>query len=301
MWLDDYFEQFLNCLRAVKAASPHTTESYCRDLLQFASYLESEKIKTFEGLNHLVFRGYLAFLQKRGLKRASIARKLSTLRSFFKFLCREQILNVNPVKDVLTPKQENRLPKFLFPEQMNGLLEAPGREKRLSIRDLALIDVLYGCGLRVSELVGLNLESMDSSLGCLRIFGKGRKERLVPIGDLTLKSLYVYLRKERPFLLKGSPRPEEEKAVFLNYRGTRLSARSVRRILERLRILAGINEHISPHTLRHTFATHLLNNGADLRVVQELLGHAHISTTQIYTHVTREKLKNVYDKAHPRA
>ena len=301
MWLDPYLENFLTHLQAVKNVSSHTLESYGLDLQQFTAFVEKEKITNFSQMDHLFFRSYLAHLQRENYKRSSIARKLSALRTFFKFLCREEILDYNPLKDLKTPKKEKRLPRFLFPAQMEHLLEAPSKETRLAFRDLAIVDVLYSCGLRVSELVGLNLESLDLARGYIRIFGKGRKERIVPVGSLAVKSLNYYLSKERPVLLKANPQADTEKAVFLNYRGSRLSARSVRRIIGRLQKLAGLAEHISPHTLRHTFATHLLNNGADLRVVQELLGHVNISTTQIYTHVTKEKLKVVYKKAHPRA
>lgn len=220
-----------------------------------------------------------------------MARKLAALRSFFKFLCKDGYLVQNPVQRISTPKLGRKLPEFLYFEQMEKLLQTPDCTTVLGARDQVILELLYGSGLRVSELATLNREDVDSDQMLLRIKGKGKKERLVPITKYAFEAIQAYL----------SMRENSQKALLLNYQGSRLSVRSIRRILNNLANQAGLPLHIHPHMLRHSFATHLLDGGADLRSVQELLGHAKLSSTQIYTHLTRERLREVYDETHPRA
>lgn len=305
--MHSHIDHFMAYLRVEKNASPRTLENYLRDLWQFTDFLEKELKLSGTTLvpqliDHLQVRRYLSHLQQEGLARTSIARKLAALRSFFKFLCREEILEGNPLGSVSTPKLEKRLPHFLYQQDLEKLLNEPNQTPQ-GLRDAAILETLYGSGIRVSELVGLNLGDMDLSVNYLRVMGKGSKERIVPIGSFAVKALELYLAKGRPALgANGSCQQNGTiEPLFLNPKGKRLSDRSVRNIIYKYTGQAGIKEHASPHTLRHSFATHLLDAGADLRSVQELLGHVKMSTTQIYTHVTKERLKNTYQKAHPRA
>ncbi len=276
--------------------SEHTIKAYQSDLGQFFQFAAhelgvKEEALTFKSIDIYVVRSYLGFLADHGLMRRSIARKLAALRSFFKFLCREKEIEVNPVQRVATPKMGRKLPDFLYVEQMDRLLSISDCTKLLGLRDQVLLELLYGSGLRVSELVGLNRQDVDMDNGLMKVRGKGNKERIVPLTNPALRALKEYLRQ----------RNDEDTSLLLNYQGTRLSDRSVRRILDKIMRKAGLDQHIHPHMLRHSFATHLLDGGADLRSVQELLGHEKLSSTQIYTHLTREHLKEVYMHAHPRA
>jgi len=243
-------------------------------------------------------RAFLSFLHEREYSKATAARKLATLRSFYKFCLRRNYITANPVVTIRTPKQEKRLPKFLDIEQIKKLLNTPDDSTLLGARDRAMLETLYSTGVRVSELVALNLTDVDMPGECLRIRGKGRKERVAPIGPTALAAIrrYMELRAGDPRSTTFNPEP-----LFVNKHGQRLSTRSVRRKLDKYLTMCGLDPSISPHTLRHTFATHMLNNGADLRSVQELLGHQSISTTQVYTHVTTSKMKKDYDESHPRA
>jgi integrase/recombinase XerC len=246
----------------------------------------------------VVIREFLNYLYGQNYTKSTTARKLATLRSFYKFIIRRGLLSVNPLTTIRTPKQEKRLPKCLDLEQVQKLMDAPGDADILSARDKAMLEVLYSSGIRVSELVELEIGDMDLTEGVLRVRGKGRKERLTPIGSQAIKAMQRYF--ELRSIDTRSQGPHAAK-VFLNKHGEPLSTRSVRRKLDKYLITAGLDPGISPHTLRHSFATHLLNNGADLRSVQELLGHQSLSTTQIYTHLTTSRMKEVYDHAHPRA
>jgi len=230
-------------------------------------------------------------LRSKEYDKRTIARKLSTLRSFFKFLYKEGYLKYNPMSTVSTPKISKKLPKFLDVASVIKLIESPDKKDAHALRDRAIMEVLYTSGMRVSELVGLNTEDLDLIGGVAKVMGKGKRERMCPIGDKAARAVREYLQK----------RPQKNKALFLNSSGTRLRDRSVRRIIDKHIKRISLKEKISPHTLRHSFATHLLDRGADLRSVQELLGHRNLSTTQIYTHITPERLKAVYDKTHPRA
>lgn len=287
-------------LQVEKGASPHTLKSYAEDLDGFSDFLRrsgtGDSVRSLRGVDHRILRGYLSELQKGGYARRSIARKLSALRSFFKYLCRENILEKTPMTGVSTPKLEKKLPEFLYLDEVELLLQMPDRSDPLGIRDVAILETLYATGARVSELVGLDLTDVDYSDGDLRVMGKGAKQRWIPVGSMAIAALGEYLDRARPLLARRA-----SASLFLNKNGGRLTDRGVRYILSRYVRKAALVRHVSPHTIRHSFATHLLNNGADLRSVQELLGHVNLSTTQIYTHVTKERLKNEYQKAHPRA
>lgn len=295
-------DEFMVYLQIEKNASVKTMESYQRDLFQLVNFLANEisvpeeKISP-DKINHLNIRKYLSLLQKRQLARTSIARKLAAFRTFFRFLCREEIIDSNPLKAIATPKIEKKLPHFLYQDDITKLVEIPSNKEPFGIRDKAILETLYSSGIRVSELVNLDLDNMDLGIGYLRVMGKGSKERVVPLGSFAIEAINHYLAKGRPNLIKD----KTEHAVFLNKYGQRLTSRGIRYMINKYVEELAINQKVSPHTLRHSFATHLLDNGADLRSVQELLGHVTMSTTQIYTHVTKERLKNVYKNTHPRA
>ena len=276
--------------------SDHTVTAYQSDLGQFFRFAALEldqepEVLTVDLIDVYIVRSFLGVLAEHGLSRKSMARKLATLRSFFKFLCRENILQINPVQRVASPKLGRKLPHFLYLDQVETLLRAPDSANLLGARDQVIIELLYGSGLRVSELVGLNRENIDISSKLIRVLGKGNKERVVPVTNYAILAIELYL----------GMRVDCDKSLLLNYQGTRLSDRSVRRILDKLVAKMSLEQHVNPHMLRHSFATHLLDGGADLRSVQELLGHEKLSSTQIYTHLTRERLKEVYDQSHPRA
>jgi integrase/recombinase XerC len=298
--LENLTDEFLIYLRISKNYSLNTLESYGLDLRQFSTFFDKESV-SIEQVDHLFIRRYLAKLKEEQLARRSIARKISCLRSFFKFLCRQGYLTNNPIFGVSTPKQEKRLPEFLYPEELDNLLKLPDLTRVLGIRDQAILEVFYSSGLRLQELVGLTLVDLDLDGGYLRVYGKGAKERLVPLGGCAKRALIKYLKEVRPQLISKENSSKQTMNVFLNYRGTRLSGRSIQRLMDKYLQQLALHRKISPHTLRHTFATHLLENGADLRVVQELLGHVDISSTQIYTHLTKERIRAVYLKSHPRA
>lgn len=290
--LDRYIQKFITYLEIEKNASPHTITNYQIDLKEFNSSL---KEKPLEKISHTDVRLFLARMKEKKLSKRSVARKMACLRSFFRFLCREGYIKSNPAAGLQTPKQEKRLPIFLDVDKVVKLIESPDIFDMYGKRDRAILETLYSSGLRVSELVGLNKENVDFISGVLKVFGKGKKERLAPIGDRALRAVRSYLEK------LGASKIKEKKAVFLNKSGRRMSDRAVRRVVEKYIRKTSLSEKISPHSLRHSFATHLLDRGADLRSVQELLGHANLSTTQIYTHVSTEHLKRVYEKTHPRA
>ena len=297
------FDDFLLTQRVERGASPHTLSAYSNDLLQFLRFLDDAHDGDFPHyteVTHLTVRGYLAGLSRGRYQRSSIARKLSALRSFYRFLYTHGLVEANPMRLVITPKQEKRLPEFLYREEVERLLNMPDGGTPLGLRDRAALEMLYSSGLRNSEIVGLQVSSIDFELGYVRVMGKGRKERIVPVGGPALDAVSEYLRSGYPELkARGQACPAG--TLFLTKGGNPLSARSLRRIVKGYARKAGIGRAVTPHTLRHTFATHLLEGGADLRAVQELLGHANVSTTQIYTHVTRRHLKRVYDRAHPRS
>ncbi len=297
--IENHVDEFLTHLRVNQNYSEHTLESYGLDLRQFIEFLTAKNYSDMEALNYLVFRSYLADLKANNLARTTIARKLSCLRSFFKFLCRQGYLAQNPLLSVATPKRERKLPEFLYLEELNQLLSLPDGNTPLGIRDQAILELFYSSGLRLQEVVNLQVANLDMSRGYVKVFGKGSKERIVPLGGAARRSIERYLNEVRPQLIAKNGK--ETKALFLNYQGTRLSGRSIQRLFSKYIKQLALDRKISPHTLRHTFATHLLENGADLRVVQELLGHVDLSSTQIYTHLTKERIRAVYLKSHPRA
>lgn len=293
----EYLQDYEGYLQIEKNASPNTITAYMKDIEDFAAFLNREGVIQVAKVEYITIRKYLAELNQRDYTRKTIARKLSSLRTFFKFLLRENYIEQNPFQLVSTPRVDKKLPVFMYTEEINELLNRPDETTPLGLRDRAIMDILYASGIRVSELVQLDLASVDFITEAALIRGKGKKERYVNLGKLSLESLADYLDKGRNLLTTDI----NNQALFLNRYGNRLTDRSVRRVIDKYVDQLALNKQISPHSFRHTFATHLLNAGADLRVVQELLGHANISTTQIYTHVTKEKLQSIYKDFHPRA
>jgi integrase/recombinase XerC len=292
--------QFLRYLQVERGASPHTLKGYREDLTAAAEYFADETGATPDpaSLTAVDLRGLLTGLHEAGFAKTSIARKLASLRSFYRFGQREGWVKTNPARALRNPRKGRTLPHFLTTEEIGKLLAAPAARTPMGLRDRAILETLYSAGLRVSELVGLNDGDVDMPQGIVRVRGKGRKERLAPLGSYALKALAAWLK-----VRKVAPRePAGRKApVFTNRFGTRLTTRSVGRLLEKYLAETGLDARTSPHTLRHSFATHLLDRGADVRSVQELLGHKSLVTTQIYTHVTTASLRAAYEKAHPRA
>lgn len=289
-----FVDKFINYLNVEKNSSAHTIINYKVDLKSFAQFVGDKEITA---IDHLLLRKFLAEMRARNYAKRTIARKLASLRSFFRFLYREGHIKTNPITAISTPKLDKKLPVVLDEGKVAKLLECASGDDVFGLRDKALLETIYSSGIRVSELVGLNINNVDLIGEVIKVLGKGSKERMVPIGGPAVSALRKYLDKRDEMDVKD----KAKNAVFLGKNGTRLWDRSVRRILNKYITLCSVAEHISPHSLRHSFATHLLDRGADLRSVQELLGHANLSTTQIYTHVTTERLKSVYDKAHPRA
>jgi len=297
--LTHLIDSYMQYLQVEKHASEHTLDHYFSDIEQFVDFMLDEGYTSFAEVSHIAIRTFVGRMARDRAK-TTIARKISALRSLYEFLLREGHVEKNPAKQLNLPKLEQRLPNFLYIEEAKRLMEAPDVSTPLGLRDKALLEILYASGVRVSECVGLDIADLDLSLGSALVLGKGRKERYVLFGTEALKALTRYLQEARPLLFRNGD-GQETSALFLNHRGSRLTDRSVRRIVDKYVLqVAGIQK-ISPHVLRHTFATHLLDHGADLRVIQELLGHSSLSTTQIYTHTTREQLERVYHKAHPRA
>jgi len=286
---------FLRHLDRERNASPHTVRAYGEDLEQFARHLRSELGR--EGrpkdVDHLLIRAFLARLHRQGLKSVSAARKLATLRTFFRYLCREGVLDRNPARSLLSPRLEKRVPTYLDERDVSLLVEMPG-EGLAAVRGRAILELLYATGIRCSELVGLDVGEIDRSGRMIRVLGKGRKERIVPFGSRAGAAIDAYL----PLRAQARPRTD---ALFVNAQGRRLSDRSIRLLVRQRTHAVALARRVSPHTLRHSFATHLLERGADLRAIQELLGHASLSTTQRYTHVNTRHLLEIYNKSHPRA
>lgn len=305
--MQEYIEQFEAHLKYERNVSPHTLRNYLSDLTQFYDHIAApdkdgnRRHVDVRQLDNLTIREYLATLYEQKRKKTSIARKLATLRTFFKFLCREEVLKLNPARLVASPRLEKKLPVTLTVDDVIRFIEAPEADTALGKRDRCILELLYGTGMRVSELCGLNLDDIDYDHQSIRVRGKGRKERIVPFGSKALETLETYLGVRGELLAEASADDRAAMAVFLNYQGTRISTRSVGRMVDKYLKICADMRNISPHSLRHSFATHLLNAGADLRAIQELLGHARLSTTQKYTHVSHERMMEVYDKAHPKA
>lgn len=283
--MKEYIEGFMKYLEVERGASPHTLRAYRKDLDEF--FRESGEESGIDAV-----RGFVASGIGKGLKKSTVGRRLASVRSFFKYLAREGVLSSNPARLVPAPKLPKALPKFLTVDEAFALVENPSGTGFIEARDRAVLELLYSSGLRVSELSGLDMEDLKLSEGLVKAKGKGKKERIVPVGKKAISALQAYM-VERSLLKKTGS------ALFTSSRGGRLSDRSVRRAVVKYSRLSGLSKKIGPHTLRHTFATHLLHGGADLRVIQELLGHASLSTTQKYTHLDIAKLMEVHDKAHP--
>lgn len=283
--------EFLRYLDLQRGASRHTLRGYATDLAEFRAFLFRERLGDLVDADARAIRAWLAWLHDRKLAKSSIARKLATVRSCLRYLARLGLVEFNAARQVRSPRLPKRLPSFLPKDESKGLLDALAERSEAGLRDHALLELLYATGLRVAECCGLDLDDVDRRRGAVRVMGKGGKERVVPAGDTALEALDAWL----------SVRGEGRGALFTNLRGGRLGTRSVHRIVKRRARAAGIDRRVTPHTLRHTFATHMLGEGADLRLIQELLGHSRLSTTQRYTHVSPEHLMKVYDSAHPRA
>lgn len=296
--MSPHVTDFLRYLEVSKASSPHTLKAYAQDLKALEAYLEPQGV-AIEAVTHLHLRGFLG-VQSVSLSAATRARRLAGLKSFYKFLTRRKVIAANPARRVKTPKLPQRLPRAVPVDEAFALMEAPDAEALLGLRDRAMLEVLYGSGLRVSELCGLSLTSLDLRSRVVRVLGKGNKERICPLSDPAVDALAEWLGRRGELLAKPAKR-QDPTALFLNFRGGRLTARSVERHLDRYVRQLALNRKLSPHALRHSFATHLLAGGADIRSIQELLGHASLSTTQRYTAVSFEQLQKVYDAAHPRA
>ncbi|MCF7869983.1 MAG: tyrosine recombinase XerC [Candidatus Omnitrophica bacterium] len=286
-----YIDKFLNYIEMEKNYSAHTCKNYRQDLEEFKKFIKSNEEVDIKEIDYFILRKFLSFLNKKKLNKRTISRKISTLKSFFKFLLRERILKNNPAASLIYPRLDKPLPKFLTEDQVEKILKLPDTNKLLGLRDKAILEFLYSTGARVSEMVSVKLDNLDLIGGVVKVTGKGRKERLLPLGEPAIESIREYL----------SSREDSRRALFLNKNNKPLGDRGVRSILSKYIKNAALFLDVSPHVFRHSFATHLLNHGADLRSVQELLGHSSISTTQIYTHVSLDSLKKMYQKAHPRA
>jgi len=305
--MQDYIDQFGEHLRYERQVSGHTLRNYLSDLQQFYDLIcppDSEGNRPYidiKQIDHLTIREYLGKLYEGQRKKSSVARKLAALRSFFKFLCKQKVLERNPAKLVSTPKLEKKLPRVLSLEDVVKFIETPDMKKDLGVRDRAMLELLYASGIRVSELVGLNLPDINFARRMIRVLGKGSKERYVPFGSKAKETLEAYLVVRERLLAECSEDKRDTKAVFFNYKGTRITTRSVGRMVDKYLKECAMAHDISPHSLRHSFASHMLSGGADLRAIQELLGHARLATTEIYTHVSIDQLVEVYNKTHPKA
>jgi len=295
--MHSWLENYSHYLSVEKGLARNTLESYRRDLQKFLKYLEKKKITAPQEIDRQAITDYLLTLKNEGRTPATISRNVASIRSFFNFLVQEGLLEDNPAQLVKAPRIEKKLPRVLTTKEIDQLLRQPRNDSHVGLRDKAMLELLYASGIRVSELVSLNVTDFSPEVGYLRCRGKGMKERIVPIGSVAVSYVQDYLRNCRQKMLKQN----EEKALFLNHHGRRLTRQGFWKILKRYARQSNISGEITPHTLRHSFATHLLENGADLRSVQEMLGHSDISTTQIYTQITRRKIREVYDKTHPRA
>lgn len=297
--MEDQIKDFIHFLVVERGLAKNTIISYERDLFAYRSYLnDKENIFSFNDVSRAQIIHFLGHIKHQGKSSKTIARHIASTRSFHQFLLREKVTNQDPTVHLETPKLERSLPKVLSPKEVDTLLAAPELSSIFGIRDKAMLEVLYATGIRVSELINLDLNDVHLTMGFVRCLGKGNKERIVPLGRPATEAIKNYLGGARKELLGKSKQTE---ALFLNHHGNRLTRQGFWKILKKLSREANITKDLTPHTLRHSFATHLLENGADLRAVQEMLGHADISTTQIYTHVTKARLKDVYNQFHPRA
>lgn len=297
--LKDSIEDYLHFIKVERQLSDNTLQSYKRDLVAYARHIHHEQqIMEFDKVMREHILLYLDSLRSVGKSSKTISRQISSIRSFHQFLLREKVTNQDPTVHLEMPKKEMSLPKVLSIEEIEALLTAPSVEKPQGTRDIAILEMMYGSGMRISELIELNLEDVHMTMGFVRVFGKGGKERIIPLGRSAISACVNYLEQARPQLLGAAPKND---AFFITQRGKRFTRQGCWKIIKEHAAAAGISKEITPHVLRHSFATHLIENGADLRAVQELLGHADISTTQIYTHVSKTRLSEVYKQFHPRA
>lgn len=295
--MDNYVTEFINYLAVERGLAQNTLESYGRDLHQFQTYLKNSNLEVLKDSNRNTILNYLAALQNKGRAVSTISRNLAAIKSFYQYLVKERYLDKDPAANLESPKLEKKLPKILSITEVEELLKQPNSFLPAGLRDKAMLELLYATGIRVSELISLNISDVNLDMGYIKCYGTGSKERIVPLGSIAAKCVQEYMTKGRAKLI----RTYDESALFVNHHGNRLTRQGFWKIIKKYAQEANITREITPHTLRHSFATHLLENGADLRSVQEMLGHADISTTQIYTHVTKNKLKEVYEKTHPRA
>jgi len=296
--MEDELKDFMHFLIVEKALAKNTIVSYERDLKAYVKYIKTvENVQSINGIGRIQIVHFLGHLKEQGKSSRTIARNIASIRAFHQFLLREKVAEQDPSVHIETPQLERTLPKVLNLQEVERLLEAPMLTTHYGLRDKAMLELLYATGIRVSELIGLNLDDAHLTMGFVRCIGKGNKERIIPLGRTAATAIQEYLDKGRPQFIKN----QREESLFVNHHGRRLTRQGFWKILKGLTKEAGIEKDLTPHTLRHSFATHLLENGADLRAVQEMLGHSDISTTQIYTHVTKTRLKDVYSQFHPRA
>lgn len=305
--LEQAIKKFTVHVEVERNLTLNTRKNYLIDIRQFQKFLannyaseENPDADNLSQIDHMMIRAFLGSLYRERLKKVSISRKVTALRTFFKYLLREGIVKINHAEMVQSPRAEKYIPVFLSVDEMLAILKAEGKPDATALRDRAIIEFFYSSGIRLSELVGLNTEDIDFVQGLVKVRGKGRKERIVPVGDVALAAVRECLNYRKEDLETG-PRSRLAEPVFVGNKGARLSARTVQRILDRMVVVSGLNRKISPHVLRHTFATHMMEAGADLRAIQELLGHESLSTTQKYTSVSVGRLLEIYDKAHPKA
>ncbi|PWG53084.1 site-specific tyrosine recombinase XerD [Ligilactobacillus salivarius] len=297
MAIDNILMDYLHYLKVERGLSENTINSYGIDLKLFLEYLRENEIPSFNQVNKEVIVNYMQSEKNNNKANSSILRSVSSLRKFFQYLAQEKIIEKDPMLLIDTPKKKQHLPQVLTKEEVEKLLRSPNTGQVLGLRDRAMLELMYATGLRISEIINLKLEDLHLTMGTLQTLGKGHKERIVPVGDEAIKWVNRYLEEARPKLLKQ----KRSNYLFLNFHGNNLTRQGVWKNLKAEVRKAGIQKNITPHTLRHSFATHILENGADLRIVQELLGHADISTTQIYTHLSNKQLADIYNRAHPRA
>lgn len=296
--MEDQLKDFMHFLIVEKALAKNTIVSYERDLKTYLKYIKTvENVQMINDIGRIQIVHYLGHLKEQGKSSRTIARNIASIRAFHQFLLREKAADQDPSVHIETPQLERTLPKVLNLQEVESLLEVPKTDSHYGLRDKAMLELLYATGIRVSELIGLNLDDAHLTMGFVRCIGKGNKERIIPLGRTAATAIQQYLEKGRPQFIKN----HREVSLFVNHHGRRLTRQGFWKILKGLTNKAGIEKELTPHTLRHSFATHLLENGADLRAVQEMLGHSDISTTQIYTHVTKTRLKDVYSQFHPRA
>ena len=295
--MKDLLAEFLDYLLIERGLANNTISAYRRDIQGYIAFLQLQRIKDINETSRTTIVSYLLLMQKNGKASSSISRACAAIKAFYQYLFRENLIDEDATANLETPKFEQRLPRVLTLEEVESVLNQPDITKPTGLRDRAMIELLYATGMRVTELISLSLGDVNTQMGFLRCFGKGSKERIIPVNSSAISYLNTYLANTRSVLLKG----KQSDILFVNSRGGRLSRQAFWKAIKKYAKMAKINKQITPHTLRHTFATHLIENGADLRAVQEMLGHADISTTQIYTHISRSRIKEVYDKTHPRA